>query len=114
MTTCRSERRRLYRKDIAARLLSGARSRARRNGIPFSITKADIVVPQYCPILGLPLEVGVGAMQDNSPTLDRIKPERGYVPGNVVVVSNRANRLKSDGSIEELLKIASFYQQLTE
>ncbi|WP_145960516.1 hypothetical protein [Novosphingobium meiothermophilum] len=45
----------------------------------------------------------------NSPSLDRIEPELGYVPGNTIVISNRANRLKSDATIDELRAIASFY-----
>jgi hypothetical protein len=37
-----------------------------------------------------------------SPSLDRIIPDRGYVPGNVRVVSDRANRLKGKRSLSEL------------
>lgn len=74
----------------------------------------DVTVPQYCPILGLELQPGVGRTHDASPTLDRIVPERGYVPGNVVVISMRANRLKSDAAVDELRRIASFYDQLGE
>lgn len=50
--------------------------------------------------------------KNNSPSLDRIRNELGYVRGNVIVISNRANRLKSDASIEELRDIASFYATL--
>lgn len=69
------------------------------------------MVPSHCPILGLPLFVMVGTKGGgpNSPSLDKIEPSRGYVPGNVIVISNRANRLKSDASVEELRAIASFY-----
>lgn len=92
-------------------MLQNARSRARTAGVPLTITVDDIVIPTHCPILGLPLfqitgKKGGGA---NSPSLDRIEPEAGYVPGNIVVISNRANRLKSDATIEELRSIASFY-----
>lgn len=70
-----------------------------------------MVVPTHCPILGLPLYVmkGTKGGGPNSPSLDKIEPSRGYVPGNVIVISNRANRLKSDASVEELRAIASFY-----
>ena len=79
--------------------------------MPFTIKAADIVVPTHCPILGLPLYSTLGKKGGgpNSPSLDRIEPALGYVPGNIVVISNRANRLKSDATIEELRKIASFY-----
>lgn len=49
---------------------------------------------------------------DHSPSLDRIRGDLGYVPGNIIVISNRANRIKSDASIRELRDIASFYATL--
>lgn len=38
----------------------------------------------------------------NSPSLDRIVPERGYVAGNLRVISNRANTLKNNATIDEM------------
>lgn len=94
-------------------MLQNARVRARRAGVPFTITVDDIVIPTHCPILGIPLfqKKGKGG-GDHSPSLDRVRPHEGYVPGNVIVISNRANRLKSDASIRELRDIASFYATL--
>ena len=88
-----------------------ARARAREAGVPFTIGVEDIIIPTHCPILGIPLfsTTGKRGGGDNSPSLDRIEPARGYVPGNVIVISNRANRLKSDASVKELRDIASFY-----
>lgn len=60
-------------------------------------------------MLGMPLVRNEGLRRDNSPTLDRIRNELGYVPGNVAVVSYRANRLKSDASLDELRAITKFY-----
>lgn len=95
-------------------MLSNARARAAAAGVPFAITLEDVVVPTHCPILGLPLfqTLGKKGGGPHSPSLDRIEPCLGYVKGNIVVISNRANRLKSDASIEELRKIASFYATL--
>jgi hypothetical protein len=95
-------------------MLKNARARARKAEVPFSIETADIIIPTHCPILGIPLfqRIGVQGGGDNSPSLDRIRPERGYVPDNIIVISNRANRLKSDASIKELRDIASFYATL--
>lgn len=81
-------------------------------GVPFTITKEDIVIPTHCPILGIPLFRGPRGGGENSPSLDKVRPELGYVPGNVIVISNRANRLKADATIEELRDIASFYATL--
>jgi hypothetical protein len=92
-------------------MIQNARSRAKVSEVPFTITVRDVVIPSHCPILGIPLfpMKGKKGGGDNSPSLDRIEPERGYVPGNIIVISNRANRLKSDATIEELRSIASFY-----
>jgi hypothetical protein len=64
----------------------------------------------FCPVLGLPLNYTVltGRPEDNSPSIDRFDNDLGYVHGNVRVISNRANRLKSDGTKEEHLKIAEY------
>jgi hypothetical protein len=90
-------------------MLYAARQRARRTGVEFSITEADIIIPERCPILGIPLSTGAMEDRESSPSLDRIDNARGYVQGNVIVVSFRANRLKSDASPEELQKLATFY-----
>lgn len=88
----------------AQNLLDGARWRARRDNIEFSIKKSDVTIPEFCPLLGIKLESGrgVGGAKASSPSLDRIKPELGYVPGNVWVISYRANMIKSDATLEEL------------
>jgi hypothetical protein len=78
------------------------KGRAAREGIPFAITPADIFIPERCPILGIPLRAPGGGLFDDSPTLDRRIPELGYVPGNVDVISAKANRLKSDATVEQL------------
>lgn len=93
------------------RMWLSAKQRARRQGIPFRIKISDIDIPEFCPILGIALRparnVDVGS-RDKSPSLDRIVPELGYIPGNIRVISNRANRIKSDAAAEELRAIADF------
>ena len=83
-------------------MLSDAHRRAKRDGVPFALQLQDIQIPAHCPLLGVELKVGVGKRTDNSPTLDKIIRARGYVCGNVMVVSHRANRIKSDATLEEL------------
>lgn len=100
--------------QIKKSMLAGAKVRAEAKGLPFNITDRDIVIPQFCPVLGLELKREEGPMTDASPTLDKIEPDKGYVRGNVVVISARANRLKSDASVDEIVRLASFYQQLVQ
>lgn len=84
--------------------LANAKMRAKRSGVPFSITVLDVMgaVVDICPLLGLPLIYATGHIHDNSPTLDRKIGAQGYTKDNIGVVSHRANRLKSDASVEEL------------
>ncbi len=90
------------------RMLYSAKARAKKSDTPFDVTKDDIAMPEYCPHFGILLITGDGKLTDNSPTLDRIIPELGYVKGNVMVISNRANRMKSNGTFEELIKLGQW------
>lgn len=92
--------------------MQGARDRSKRAGCECLLSKDDILIPDVCPVLGLPLEVIGGKFSDNSPTLDRIDNNKGYTKGNVLVVSWRANRLKADATLQELRMIAAFYGAL--
>jgi hypothetical protein len=89
-------------------MVLNAAARARRKDIPFAITKEDVSIPSTCPILGIPLSSET-KRHDGSPTLDRIDNDLGYVKGNVIVISWRANRIKSDATKEELRALADFY-----
>ena len=86
-------------------LLTLARQRAKRDGLPFSITAKDIKLVSKCPVLGIELVYGSSRQGDTSPSLDRIVPNKGYVPGNVALMSLKANRLKSNGTLDEITKI---------
>lgn len=92
-------------------MVRGAKSRAKQRGLPFNLKPSDIVVPKKCPVLGIPLRISKGALTDHSPSLDKIVPRKGYVRGNVIVVSMRVNRIKSDATIKELRLMADFYEQ---
>lgn len=96
------------------RLVALAKYRAKRDGIPFDLSYEDVEIPVYCPVLGIKLERNVGGknQHDFSPTLDRIKPELGYVRGNVIVISSRANSIKSNANPDELELVAGYFRQL--
>ena len=78
-----------------------AHRRAASRGVAFSISVQSIVIPAVCPVLGIPIVLGE-QRSENSPSLDRIIPDKGYVPGNVRVISDKANRLKADLRFSEL------------
>ena len=83
-------------------ILRNAKQRAKDKNLYFNIDVSDIILPEKCPLLNIPLELHWGKTQDNSYSLDRIDPKKGYVKGNVWVISRRANVIKNDASLEEL------------
>ena len=93
-------------------LLYSAKQRATKLNLPFNLTLDDVSIPEKCPIFGTILEISTKIAKDNSPSLDRIIPNLGYVKGNVIVISYRANVLKRDASPDELMKLALFYKKI--
>lgn len=100
-----------------AYLLHRLKSKAKQIGVPFNLDLCDIVVPDVCPVLNIPLSFGKETedtgWRDNSPSVDRVIPSLGYVKGNVIVISYRANRIKNDATIDELEKVATFFKTLS-
>jgi len=92
---------------------SHASRRARKKGQKFTIVPDDIRIPRKCPLLGIPLLRGKGAMHGNSPTLDRIICKHGYTPQNIWVISARANAIKSDASLDELKRLVRNLEKRT-
>lgn len=91
------------------------RWRAKSRGIEHTITTADLLpLPEFCPVFGTRLEYkkGHGKPGPNAASVDRIDNSKGYVLGNVVIVSQRANVMKNDGTVEEHRRIADFYGSL--
>jgi hypothetical protein len=89
-----------------------ARKRAKRLNIRFAITEKDIEVPGLCPVFNTPLKFGVALACNDSPSIDRFKPELGYVPGNICVISYRANELKRNCTVDELQKLIQWMLSL--
>lgn len=86
------------------------------SGIEFTLTLEDISdIPQVCPVLGIPIELyqgsGLQGIRDNSATLDRIDPSKGYTKENVRWLSGRANRLKSNMTLDEIQKLYTYMKE---
>jgi hypothetical protein len=92
-------------------LFYAAKARAKQRDIDFTITKDDIEVVEYCPILDIKLErklSGSKGPQDCSPTLDRIDPAKGYTPNNIRVISYKANRYKNNMDRKIIQKLLDY------
>ena len=105
------------RKKLANNLAVAA-NKCREQGIPFDITADDLMpAPLKCPVFGFKLDWykdGRGGA-DDSPSIDRLIPEEGYVAGNVMLISYKANRIKNDSNLSELRMVADWVEaQITE
>lgn len=98
-------------------LWKAAKDRCGRSGREFTITSADVIIPDVCPIFGMPLIQEVTVHRNaserpaNYPTIDRIDSSRGYTPDNIMVISWRANSLKNDATLDELIALGEFAQR---
>jgi hypothetical protein len=92
-------------------LIRNAKYRASSAGLPFDLTSEDISIPDFCPVLGIPIVYGSKGPKAGSPSLDRFIPKLGYVRGNVAVISWRANNLKSDGTLEEIEAVVAWMRK---
>ena len=101
MTKVEYERIRWGETPHAERLYKYAKHRAKKKGRTFTIVLADIVIPATCPVLGIAMD---------QPSLDRMDSSKGYEPGNVRVISFRANVLKNNATVEELRNVLNYVE----
>ena len=91
-----------------------AKQRAKQKKLRFTIAPSDIVIPRRCPVLGVIMTQGKNKRPlPTSPTLDRIVPSKGYIPGNVIVISSLANRVKSTANWTQILAVGYWLKRLT-
>jgi hypothetical protein len=100
-------------------ILKHAEKRAKDRDLPFSITEEylESIWTGVCPVFQVRLNLpshGGKKISPAKPSLDRLIPDKGYVPGNVIWISFRANQMKSDGTSEELFRVAEWLQQTEE
>ena len=94
-----------YRKNVTTTILANAKRRAKALNLPFTITKEDLIIPDICPILEIPILIGK-QNYGNSPSLDKKIPELGYVKGNIRIISMKANVMKNNATLQELTKFS--------
>ena len=105
---CNSERVKCT--SIESKMYQRAKCRAKVKGLAFTIEVSDIIVPKFCPILNVELQSKKGnpGGQKVSPALDRIDPTKGYVKGNVRVISHLANMMKSHATELEMITFSKW------
>ena len=98
--------------DAARLLYKNIKSRCKRMGREFSIELEDITIPEKCPVFGFDLKREDKQTWMCAPSVDRVDNSKGYIKGNVTVVSRRANIIKRDATLEELEQLFNYYKTL--
>lgn len=105
----------LAREAHVKRLMQAAKKRAKKKNLPFDLDFEYLksIINFRCPVFRHRLSWGktVGYATANSPSLDRIIPELGYIKGNVMFISHLANSMKQNATPEELLQFANWIQK---
>jgi hypothetical protein len=98
------------------RMLVEAKSRALSRGIEFGIVVDDVEWNDVCPVLGIEIiyqrNKGHGG-DNNSPSIDRVDNKKGYVKGNVRLISNRANKIKNNMTREEAILLVQNWEKIS-
>ncbi|NJO30883.1 MAG: hypothetical protein HC874_27525 [Richelia sp. SL_2_1] len=91
--------------DLRRKLIYNTKKNAKERNIYFDLVIDDIIIPEYCPVLGIKLNFNNQKSMDDSPSIDRIDSNKGYIKDNIMVISFRANRGKNNLTAIEHLKI---------
>lgn len=97
----KENKRRFRIKNPLQSLVRVVKQRARIRGFEFNIDASDLEIPAVCPVLRL---------INFTPSIDRIDNTKGYIKGNVRIISTKANRLKSDMTLEECKLLLKDFQ----
>ena len=91
--------------NIQKYLFKSAKGRAKLKNVSFNIELSDVIVPKFCPLLGIEMKYNRNKLKDDSFSLDKIDPNKGYEKNNVWVISVKANRIKNNATVEELRQV---------
>lgn len=108
-----THRAKIRRENPAKAIWQVAGRNAKARGKEFDITVEDVekVMMDICPVFGTPMGFGEAFTKDDRPSIDRIDSSKGYVKGNVQIISWRANHLKNDATLEELEKLVAYMRK---
>ena len=106
----------IYKRERIRMVEGACKRRAKEKGVRFDLPKGYLfeIFPddELCPVLGIKMDFAKGINRFNSPSVDRIVPGSGYVVGNVIWMSLRANVIKQDANYEEVRKVADWLESI--
>lgn len=98
--------------NIQRIILNKKRSHAKEYNFDFNLELNDIIIPKYCPVFGIELKVVFNTRADESISVDRINSNLGYIKGNIIIVSWKANRLKGEADINQMKLVYDNYYKI--
>jgi hypothetical protein len=107
----RRQRKNFKAKNPHLNLIKGARQRAKDKGLPYDLNKyykelRERFEQGVCEVSGLPIKKTPGQVTWDTPSIDRIEPEKGYVYSNVRIVAYAVNVALNDWGLEQFIEIA--------
>lgn len=105
------DKQRIYTRDKRKVLLNAAKKRSKDYNLEFNLELNDIILPEKCPILGIKLQFNIGKAEDNSYSIDRIDNTKGYIKGNIQIISFKANTIKNNANFHELELVYKYMKQ---
>ena len=113
------QKRRSCPEGLAKTFIYAARTRVRKTGLALNITAGDILAVwpknNRCPVLGTLFYFGPrrGRQRPDVATLDRLDSDKGYVRGNIAVISWRANDLKRNATVREIQQLLRWMKKIS-
>jgi len=93
--------------DPRKKMLQQAKNRCKRKNLEFNLELSDIILPALCPLLEIPFVIGTKGDYEHTHSLDRIDSTKGYIKGNVWVITKLANSMKNSATKQELILFAT-------
>ncbi len=104
--TKKKDRERYMNTPANLRLYKEAERRAKKKNQKFDISPSDIIVPEFCPVFS---DILLDSHKLYAcPSLDRLDNTKGYIRGNIRVISHKANSIKGFATAEELYRVAKY------
>ena len=97
--------------------IHNSRRRAKKAGVPFDLTEEylESIWTGVCPVFGTRFDLpGIASRSPQTPSLDKIVPHKGYIQGNVIWISDLANRIKQEATSSQIQDVATWLRQTEE
>lgn len=88
-------------------ILTRCKNRAKEQGLDFNLELSDIVLPTHCPVFKTKLEYAA-SKPEHRYSIDRIDSTKGYIKGNVQIISQLANTMKNNATPAQLIMFAKW------